>query len=174
MLNTRNKALGTVLSGLIVATMFMADSRDVIAQGNGNGNGNGQGQASPQADPDRNPWRAELCIVADYCEAPASVTAPADRSIVIDTFSGECSLKNGGVFRSMFARLDDNILHQFLPERAIVGTSHTIYDWNKQTRMVIPANGVFRISAFAVSHPPPTPDDLTYCQFYVSGYTVKP
>ena len=168
MLNTRNNVLGTALSGLLVLTMFVADSRNVIAQGQG------QGQSSPQADPDRNPWRAELCIVGDFCEAPASLTAPADRNIVIDTFSGECSLKNGGVFRGMHAVLDDAILHQFLPERSVVGSSHTIYDWNKQTRMVVPANASFRVRAFAVSNPPPTPDDLTYCNFYLSGYTVKP
>ena len=73
----------------------------------------------------------------------------------------------------MQAVLDDSILHQFLPQRSIVGSSHTIYDWNTQTRMVIPANGSFRVRAFAVSNPPPTPDDLAYCHFYLSGYTVK-
>ena len=161
MQNTPRKALGTLATAIFVLTAPLAGPREAIAQ---------QGQNADN--PDRNPWRAELCIVGDFCPdlAPASLTAPADRNIVVDTFSGECSIENGGVFRQMRAELNGTTMHQFLPERSIVGTSHTIYDWNKQTRLVIPASGAFRIAVATVSNLP----DVAYCRFYLSGYTVRP
>jgi len=162
MLNAREKALGIMLTGIVVLTTSVAGPRDAYAQG--------QGQDSP----DRNPWRAELCIIADTCEKPGSVTAPADRNIVVDVFSGECSIENGGVFRSMNAVLNEEDLHQFVPEQQIVGSSHTIHIWNKQTRLVVPANGTLRIRVTRVSAPPGSPQfDFAYCHFYLSGYTVK-
>jgi hypothetical protein len=132
------------------------------------------GDVMAQSNADKNPWRAELCIIGDFCEQPGSVTAPADRSIVIDVFSGECSLENGGVFRSMHALLNDENLHQFLPEQQIVGSSHTIHIWNKQTRLVVPPNGTLRIRVSQVSTPPGVPEfEFAYCRLYLSGYTVK-
>lgn len=98
------------------------------------------------------------------------MTAPANRNVVVDVFSGECSIANGGVFRQMRAVLNDTTLHLFNPERAIEGSSHTIYLWNKQTRLVIPANGTFKIDVFTVSNL----SDIAYCRFFLTGYTVKP
>ena len=157
MVNARNKALRIILTGIFVLAMSAAFPDAAHAQQD-----------------DQNPWRAELCIISEFCESPGSVTAPANRHIVIDVFSGECSLQNGGVFRSMHALLDDENLHQFLPEQQIVGTSHTIYIWNKQTHMVVPADGTFQVRVSKVSAPPGSPQfEFAYCRFYLSGYTVK-
>lgn len=114
---------------------------------------------------DRTPFRAELCIVGDFCTEPSSITAPADQSIVIDVFSGECSIENAGSFRQMLARLNDTTLHVFIPERAIVGSSHTIYQWNEQTQLRIGPNETFRISVFAVG------GQIAYCRLFFTGYT---
>jgi hypothetical protein len=156
MQSRRNNAMSIVAAGIFGLVVSLAAPPDAIAQ---------TGDS-----PDRNPWRAELCTYGDCEGIPASLTAPANRSIVIDTFSGECSVPNAGVFRGMRSVLNDTILHLFIPDRTMVGFSHTIHDWNKQTRMVIPANGTFRIDAFAISGAP----DITYCRFYLTGYTLKP
>jgi hypothetical protein len=75
----------------------------------------------------------------------------------------------------MHAVLNDENLHQFVPEQQIVGSSHTIHIWNKQTRLVVPANGTFRISVTRVADPPGSEQhEFAYCRFYLSGYTVKP
>ena len=122
--------------------------------------------------PDRNAFAVELCATGtascDSGSVAASLTAPADKTLVIDVFSGECSIENAGRFRSMRAFSNDVQFHQFVPERALVGSSHTIYDWNTQTRMVIPANGTFRVSVAAVG------GELAYCRFFVSGYSIAP
>jgi len=157
MKNTRSDARAIVATGIFLLTVAVAGPREAIAQSTGDS-------------PDKNPWRAELCIIGDCGSIPASLTAPANRTIVVDVFSGECSIGNGGVFRQMRAMLNDAPVHQFVPERAIEGSSHTIYDWNKQTRLVIPANGSFRIEVSTVYLLP----DLAYCRFYLTGYTVKP
>lgn len=156
MQNRRTSAMAIVATGVLLLTVSLAGPRDAIAQNTDS--------------PDRNPWRAELCTYGDCEGIPASLTAPVNRNIVIDTFSGECSVPNAGVFRGMRSVLNDSILHLFIPDRTFVGITHTIHDWNKQTRMVIPANGTFRIDAFAVSGAP----DITYCRFYLTGYTLKP
>ena len=152
----RSNALGVVTTGLLAGTMTIAAPRAAVAQAN--------------HIPEKNPWSTELCIVGICEDVPGTFTAPANRLVVVDGFSGECSIPNAGVFRGMRAVLNDKVLHLFIPERALVGLTHTIYDWNKQTRMVIPPNGTLKIDVFAVSGLP----DITYCRFYLTGYTVKP
>ena len=161
MLNARNHALGIILTGLFLLMMSVAFPDVTHAQQD-----------------DRSPWRAELCIFSQDCEQPGSVTAPANRNLVIDVFSGECSIENGGIFRSMHAMLgveNPQSLHQFLPEQQLIGSTHTIHMWNKQTHLVVPANQTFQIRVTQVSQLPGEPQhEFAYCRLLLSGYTVKP
>jgi hypothetical protein len=127
--------------------------------------------------PDRHPLSEELCQAGSpgTCESgPTSMTAPPDRDIVIDTFSGECSIANAGIFRSLRAHIDPGTglfeeVHQFHPQYATPpGSSHTIYTFHFQTRLHVPASGKLAFLALAPG------DSLAYCRYFVSGYTVIP
>lgn len=127
--------------------------------------------------PDRNAFSSRLCQLGESgtCNyGPTSISAPSDRDLVIDTFSGECSIANAGVFRSLHAYVDPGTgtleeRHFFHPTYATPpGSSHTIHTFNFQTRIQVPANG--RLVFFAVS----PGDYLAYCHYFVSGYTVIP
>jgi hypothetical protein len=154
--------------GFLALTASVMSPHDAIAQGSGPRVTIEGPLPLPVTDadrPERTPFRAELCILADYCTQPSSITASADQSIVIDVFSGECSVENAGSFRQMLARLNDTTLHLFIPERAIVGSSHTIYQWNEQTQLRISPNETLEITAAAVG------GELAYCRLFFTGYT---
>lgn len=130
--------------------------------------------------PDRHPFSSALCqevTSSSTCEAPTSITAPPDRDIVIDTFSGECSIANEGFFRSLNAAIDPGTgsfqrTHYFYPQHASPpGSSHTIYRFHFQTRLHVPANGRL---AFAGFSPAPNGTYVAYCLYFVSGYSVIP
>jgi hypothetical protein len=129
--------------------------------------------------PDRHPFSAELCQHGEgtTCDLPGSIAAPPDRDIVIDTFSGECSIANEGSFRSLNAYIDPGTglferNHYFPPQYATPpGASHTIHQFHFQTRLHVPANGKL---AFNATSPAPNGSYLAYCRYYVSGYTVIP
>ena len=175
MQNLRTNLVAITVVGTLMVTGYLMSPREAIAGGPSVTIANplplpveieGTASVSDADHPDRNAFRGQLCI--ECTDAPTSLTAPPDRNIVIDLFSGECSIENAGDFRSMRAFLNDIPFHQFIPERASVGTSHTIYQWNKQTRLVIPADETFRVSVSAVG------GELAFCRMFVTGYTVTP
>jgi len=133
--------------------------------------------------PDRSSFRARLCQAGTsltICDGPPATprefTAPADKHVVIDVFSGECSAVNGASFRSLRATLltdtsGFSALHDFYPQNALVGTSHTIYTWHFQTRLHVPAGATIRMTGNSLPFDGPS---LAYCLFNVSGYMVSP
>lgn len=129
--------------------------------------------------PDRHFFSATLCQngTVTSCEAPSSFAAPPDRDVVIDTFSGECSIANEGSFRSLNAFVDPGTgifeqTHYYYPQYSTPpGGTHTIYRFHFQTNLHVPANGKLALNAFA---PTFNGTYLAYCRFFVSGYTVIP
>ncbi len=131
--------------------------------------------------PDRKPFSSELCqagAATTACDQkPTSVTAPPDRDLVIDTFSGECSLANEGVFRSLNAFIDPGTgsfeqTHFFYPQYATPpGSSNTIYRFHFQTRLHVPASGRLTFNAFS---PVLNGTYVAFCYYFVSGYEVIP
>lgn len=131
--------------------------------------------------PDRNPFSSQLCqegtSTTGCDEMPTSISAPPDRDIVIDTFSGECSIANEGNFRSLNAFIDPGTglfeeAHHFYHQHATPpGASHTIYRFHFQTRLHVPANGRLAFLAFS---PVTNGTYVAYCRYFVSGYSVIP
>jgi hypothetical protein len=125
--------------------------------------------------PDRHPYSAELCLegtattVCDGLNESPTFTTPADKSVVIDLLSGECSATNDAHFRSLSASINGAEIHSLFPQYVgDPGSSHTIYTWHLQTRLRIPANATFRLSAFYLPN-----GSMAYCKFHLSGYTVN-
>lgn len=129
--------------------------------------------------PDRHPFSSPLCqegVSTTACdELPTSITAPADRAIVIDTFSGECSIANEGIFRGLDAFIDPGTgtfqqAHFFYPQYSTPpGASHTIYQFHFQTNLYVPPSGSLRFSTFS---PAFNGTHLAFCYYFVSGHTV--
>lgn len=119
--------------------------------------------------PDRNPFRVRLCAFGANCGGfPSSFTAPPDKNVIIDVISGECLVENGVVLRPLTVSVNGTILHLFAPNDYVAAfPTHTRYQWNKQTRLHVPANGNFLFEGLGSAGP-------ASCDAFLSGYTVSP